>query len=624
MGATHSNSPARPYTHPSLLPKSSQAVVDSDRAGRGDKMRPRVPDRRQHSDHTHHGTNAESNATYQKPTPPVIAPSMGPRKKKSIANLFGFGKRRKKSAVTKLDGASVVPDGTALPIIVENPVLNGGSMHDVGPSPTPVEPVDGAPQLWEDMWDGLGTEGQKRPAVNRNSVSSDSTSYRTTLSLFDSAPQWQSQGTSLTTSTPTSGYTEPPNTLIYGMTDTNQVWESTSTTRLGWPLHNSIPPPQPPTLPTLQFAIQGDQPVDSNISSPAINKGKAVASDTSPPVRKWSWDERDIESENRLSQPDLLSSWLPNGHNFPSPYPKLAPLDPPVSTLNDKQSSPPQPPNSATGKDSFGWGYTECMVPLWAHNYYSPPLPPQLPPVTPPTPGPSTTYIKRTPHKRPRKDIQLSLDLSKKWLHGELGPETAEQVEQDRLLAEALQRMEDATIYPPLSTTDNIEEVIRKLDEEEDVIRRQELDLIAMEDEQLAYQIAEQEREEFEEQQRQERARLEEEERRRKQEEEERRNLGFQLVPKKVEKRGIGNALVLREAGDPVWENRPDMQELLQTVKKMFSEGLPDYAIWKVDVILNPKLEKMYEETKATFQKMGRGTQEVVLFHGTHPHNVEP
>jgi hypothetical protein len=184
--------------------------------------------------------------------------------------------------------------------------------------------------------------------------------------------------------------------------------------------------------------------------------------------------------------------------------------------------------------------------------------------------------------------------------------------------------MEDATIYPPLSTTDNIEEVIRKLDEEEDVIRRQELDLIAMEDEQLAYQIAEQEREEFEEQQRQERARLEEEERRRKQEEEERRNLGFQLVPKKVEKRGIGNALVLREAGDPVWENRPDMQELLQTVKKMFSEGLPDYAIWKVDVILNPKLEKMYEETKATFQKMGRGTQEVVLFHGTHPHNVEP
>jgi hypothetical protein len=55
----------------------------------------------------------------------------------------------------------------------------------------------------------------------------------------------------------------------------------------------------------------------------------------------------------------------------------------------------------------------------------------------------------------------------------------------------------------------------------------------------------------------------------------------------------------------------------------MFSEGMAEYAIWRVDVILNPKLENMYEETKKTFQRMGRSTQQVVLFHGTNPNNVE-
>lgn len=594
-------------------------------------MRPRVPDRRQHSDHTHHGTNAESNGTYQKSTPPVIASSMGARKKKGITTLFGLGKRRKKSAVATVDGASLVVDGTVLPIIAENRVLNGDAMQDVSLTPALVGTVDGAPEVWGDMWNGFGGEGQKRPAVGRNSVSSDSsTSYKTALSLFDSAPQWQSQATTLTTSTPTQGYTEPPNTLTYGLTGTHQIWGSTSTTRLGWPPPDTIPSPRPPPPPMFQFAIQEDRPVDSNISPPALGKGKAVASDMSPPVRKWSWDERDIESENKLSQSDLTSPWLSTGSSFPSSYGDRATLEPPISTSNDEPSNPTPSPNSALGAGSFEWAYTQCMVPLWVHNYYSPPLPPPSPPPLPhvllPPAAPSTTHIKRTPHKRSRKDSHLNrdvIDWGRKWPPETLGPEIAKQVQQDRLFAEALQRMEDATIYPPPPTT-NIEEVLRQLDEE-DAARRQELEKIAAEDAKLASQLAQQEKEEFERQQRQERARLEEEERRLK-EEEERRNFGFKIIPKRVERWGIrrNGQMVLREGGGPVWENRPDMQELLLTVKRMFSEGLADHAILQVDVILNPKLEKIYEETKTTFQRLGRGTQEVVLFHGTHPNNVEP
>jgi hypothetical protein len=65
----------------------------------------------------------------------------------------------------------------------------------------------------------------------------------------------------------------------------------------------------------------------------------------------------------------------------------------------------------------------------------------------------------------------------------------------------------------------------------------------------------------------------------------------------------------------------PAMLAQMKTITEQFAKLHP---VLKIEYILNNNLYKQYEDTRSMFKKLGRGTKEVLVFHGTEVKNINP
>jgi hypothetical protein len=65
----------------------------------------------------------------------------------------------------------------------------------------------------------------------------------------------------------------------------------------------------------------------------------------------------------------------------------------------------------------------------------------------------------------------------------------------------------------------------------------------------------------------------------------------------------------------------PAMIAQMKAVTEQFAKVQP---VTKIEYILNNNLYKQYEDTRGKFRKQGRGTKEVLVFHGTDVKNINP
>jgi len=222
-----------------------------------------------------------------------------------------------------------------------------------------------------------------------------------------------------------------------------------------------------------------------------------------------------------------------------------------------------------------------------------------------------TRSMSKMPSDSRGDEASDDMDWLDKFIREEDG-EIARMLEEDRLLAEELQRTEKETLdhQPTDYTEESLEEIIRRIDAEEEAARLQELELLCAGDAELAAKLERQEQEEFKKEQRQ----------KREHGEEEWRKIGVPILARQVNTQGLLN----KGAAAGVEGIRPEMVEMLKRVKELFKQSLPMFDIHRIDLIVNPKLQLIYEQTRREFERLGRSTEEVVLFHGTNPRNVEP
>jgi hypothetical protein len=181
-------------------------------------------------------------------------------------------------------------------------------------------------------------------------------------------------------------------------------------------------------------------------------------------------------------------------------------------------------------------------------------------------------------------------------------------------IAEELQRLEDEDE----EATQRLHEIQAKefssLQESEELVRLEDLQRIAQEDELLAQALMAQEQAEFEQEQ-DERLEQEEEERR---ERERRENLGGVGAPVAV--RCVNSWGKITEAS--INELTPEVVKHLKHVKETFAKSISEMKITKLEWIVNLRLEAQFEHTRTQLKAAKHSTKEILLFHGTEAGNI--
>jgi hypothetical protein len=182
--------------------------------------------------------------------------------------------------------------------------------------------------------------------------------------------------------------------------------------------------------------------------------------------------------------------------------------------------------------------------------------------------------------------------------------------EQDALLAQAIQDEEEYQLKVDLQRQKELVEAVEK-----DRLFAEEL--IRKEEEDLARQIQEQEEA---------KAEAIREEIRRKE----------QLKQKELQRRekvvgapiGVRRVLPAKKKGELAVVDfdliSPEVFTQLQNVKMTFSRGLPLFRVTKIEWIINDRLRVQFEKCREEFEKKGRDTSEILLFHGTGWQNIDP
>jgi hypothetical protein len=201
------------------------------------------------------------------------------------------------------------------------------------------------------------------------------------------------------------------------------------------------------------------------------------------------------------------------------------------------------------------------------------------------------------------------------------------QMEEDRILAEELQRLEVEGGYDVGPKPNR-----RHFGFQDLKARRERLQRIEAEDALLAAEIyrCEQEDFAFEQRQRDQKEKVERERllaiERQKQEDQarllaEQTRLITQIgAPIGVRRANLGRGLTEGSLTDLT----PDIIERLQHVKFTFSRSLPLFRIQKVEWIVNERLQADFENCREQLRRCGRPTNELLLWHGTAPQNLFP
>ena len=198
--------------------------------------------------------------------------------------------------------------------------------------------------------------------------------------------------------------------------------------------------------------------------------------------------------------------------------------------------------------------------------------------------------------------------------------------EEDRVFAEDLQRIEEMDFLLAQEWQEEEDEQLRLAEEREEHFRLEEISRIASEDAILAAELARQEQEEYDEEQRLEREKAARQEELERQERERQRQEEARLLQ---QTRGLGVPITIHRIGTSgrfgernLDEITPEIVGHLKSVKDLFLKHLP-HQIKKIEWIINPRLQEQFEDTRRKLQNAGRGTKEVILFHGTVPANVQ-
>ena len=197
-------------------------------------------------------------------------------------------------------------------------------------------------------------------------------------------------------------------------------------------------------------------------------------------------------------------------------------------------------------------------------------------------------------------------------------------LEEDRLLAEELQRIEEIDFNLAQELQDEEDEQLRLAEERLEHFRLEELIRIASEDALYAAELARQEQEEYENAQRLERedaAELERQMKERQRQEQVRLVRQTRAVGVPISVRRIGPFGRFGEGDSD--EVTPEIVDHLKSVKTLFLKHLPGHRIVKIEWIINPTLQEQFENTRQKLRNAGRSTKEIILFHGTAPANID-
>jgi len=574
------------------------------------KMRPRALDQGPSTDRNYHGELNDAHPEY----PPVIKHQTPVRKKKTVASLFKFGVWELNTKAVTASNETWDLHATAECPVDKSPTDDSGSMLGLAfPLSVSDGAVNGEADLRDDATNASAHEIQMRRSPSRNSLTSSSSEYKSAHALFDCpSPSRQSQSDSLTTTvTEQSGVNKDILTTRFLMFCN----DGAQTEKASTPPADQIVREEADNMDIAQnkeipqSAIQSDESTDSDISALPMDKGKSVARDSESRLfdystaRRWSWDDSDTESEGKLTQRGIRgATHVANDSCYDA---HTATLPPKGNQLSRERY--PTPP---LGRGAYVGRYKRKPVPRLPYTFtiY------QASPQSLVSAGPSkkaSSSTSKMPSDSRGDDALDDMDWLDKFIREEEA-EIARMLEEDRLLAEELQRIENEMLdhQPTDYTEESLEEIIRRIDAEEEAARIQELELLCAGDAELAAELARQEQEEFEAEQRRERERQEEES----------KKIGVPILARQVNTRGLLNEGA--EAG--MGGIRPEMVDMLKRVKELFKQSLPTFNIHRIDLIVNPKLQLTYEQTRREFEKLGRSTEEVVLFHGTNPRNVEP
>ena len=189
--------------------------------------------------------------------------------------------------------------------------------------------------------------------------------------------------------------------------------------------------------------------------------------------------------------------------------------------------------------------------------------------------------------------------------------------EEDRALAEELQRLEQEELEELQRHYEMQAEEISRMEEREEAMRLENLKRIAQEDELLAQTLMAQEQRDFDEEQRQRREKQEKEkkEKEKKAEAEAVKGIGAPVSVRQVNAWGA-----ITEASRN--ELTPEIVKHLKHLVEVFRKNMPEQQIVKLEWIVNRRLEIQFENTREQLKKAKHSTKEILLFHGTENKNV--
>jgi hypothetical protein len=199
--------------------------------------------------------------------------------------------------------------------------------------------------------------------------------------------------------------------------------------------------------------------------------------------------------------------------------------------------------------------------------------------------------------------------------------------EQDRILAEELQRIEDEDgVYVERSkaTKNSHSDDATKLKEK---VRLEKLERIAYEDALLAAELYRCEEEDIAESKRQrereEKAKIERAQALERQKQAEQARLLAEQARLSDQQLAVRRVNLWGGFGDgTIKDLTPDMVEQLKGLKATFSRTLPTFTVTKVEWIMNERLQAEFENCKEQLNRCGRPTNELILWHGTAPYNI--
>ena len=89
----------------------------------------------------------------------------------------------------------------------------------------------------------------------------------------------------------------------------------------------------------------------------------------------------------------------------------------------------------------------------------------------------------------------------------------------------------------------------------------------------------------------------------------------------------VGCPVTVRRVGFDGMITNDDLSRLtqailiqLKSIKDLFSKA---FSVIRIEYVMNDQLYRQFDETRTAFRRLGRNSQEVLLFHGTNPSSID-